>query len=73
MGIASYESILRQADALSRDEKLRLIRELGMRADNGSAVPKERSVMELSGLGAELWNGVDAREYVDGERASWNG
>jgi hypothetical protein len=73
MGSASYESILHQADSLNRDEKLRLIRELAMRTENESAIPKERSVMELPGLGAELWNGVDAQEYVDGERASWNG
>ncbi len=73
MGTSSYESVLHQADTLSRDEKLRLIRELAMSAEDESAAPKERSVMELAGLGAELWNGVDAQEYVNRERASWNG
>jgi hypothetical protein len=73
MGAASYESILHQAETLSREEKLRLIQELALRTNNGSLVPQERSVMELAGLGAELWNGVDAQEYVNGERASWNG
>lgn len=30
------------------------------------------SVMELEGLGAEIWKGVDAQEYVRKERASWD-
>jgi hypothetical protein len=29
--------------------------------------------MELRGLGAEIWDGIDAQEYVIRERASWNG
>jgi hypothetical protein len=67
MGSVSYESIL------SRGEKLRLVRELAARVDEGSSPEKERSVLELGGLGATIWNGVDAQEYVNGERAAWNG
>jgi hypothetical protein len=29
--------------------------------------------MELRGLGKEIWQGIDAQEYVNQERASWNG
>jgi hypothetical protein len=29
--------------------------------------------MELCGLGKEIWEGIDAQEYVNNERASWNG
>ena len=28
-------------------------------------VGKKRSIMELEGLGAEIWEGIDAQEYVD--------
>ena len=28
-------------------------------------VGKNRSIMELEGLGAEIWEGIDAQEYVD--------
>jgi hypothetical protein len=31
------------------------------------------SIMEFRGLGKEIWEGVDAQEYVRQERASWNG
>jgi hypothetical protein len=36
-------------------------------------VPPEpkHSIMELCGLGAEIWEGIDAQEYVNRERASW--
>jgi hypothetical protein len=31
------------------------------------------SILELQGLGKAIWQGIDAQEYVDRERASWNG
>jgi hypothetical protein len=31
------------------------------------------SIMELDGLGAEIWEGVDPEEYVRRERGSWGG
>jgi hypothetical protein len=76
MSAASYESILHLADLLTREEKLRLIRELTARttgAEEKARPGKDRSILELSGLGAETWNGIDAQEYVRSERASWNG
>lgn len=59
--------------SLNRDEKLRLIRELAARAGEDPGRSKERSILELAGLGKEIWNGVDAQEYVSRERVSWNG
>jgi hypothetical protein len=76
MNAAAYESILHLADSLSREEKLRLIRELTARTEGSeekTGPAKDRSILELSGLGAEIWNGIDAQEYVRSERASWNG
>jgi len=34
---------------------------------------RKRSILELEGLGIEIWEGIDAQEYVDRERRSWNG
>ncbi|MEW6772259.1 MAG: hypothetical protein AB1330_12900 [Bacillota bacterium] len=36
-------------------------------------VRSQRSVLELQGLGKEVWKGIDAGEYVEQERASWDG
>ena len=33
--------------------------------------PKNRSILELRGLGKEIWQGIDAQEYVDGLREEW--
>jgi plasmid stability protein len=30
------------------------------------------SILELDGLGREIWEGVDAAEHVDDERRSWD-
>ena len=34
--------------------------------------PGARSLLEFEGLGAELWQGVDAQEYVHTLRAEWD-
>jgi hypothetical protein len=69
----SYESALAMAESLSHEEQLRLIQELMDRAGEGAFPEPEHSNMELCGFGKEIWQGMDAQEYVDRERASWNG
>lgn len=32
----------------------------------------KRSIMELHGLGKEIWEGIDAQEYVNELRAEWD-
>lgn len=54
-------------------ERLRL---LAMIAQDLAAETKEegkpkRSIMELHGLGAEIWQGIDAQEYVNELRKEW--
>jgi len=34
--------------------------------------PKALSILELQGLGKELWKGVDAADHVRRERAAWD-
>jgi plasmid stability protein len=34
--------------------------------------PEALSILELQGLGKELWKGVDAAEHVRRERSSWD-
>jgi hypothetical protein len=42
----------------------------------GGSPPQERAakrdVMELHGLGAEIWNGIDAQDYVNALRDEWD-
>lgn len=63
----------------SRAERLRLI-ELASKdlaAEEPVEAPaekpkKERSLLELEGLGKHLWEGIDAQEYVNQLRAEWD-
>lgn len=41
--------------------------------EHGNGVAPERSLLDLEGLGAELWARVDAQSYVDDLRAEWEG
>jgi hypothetical protein len=68
---ASYESALQIAASLSRDEQLRLIRELTIRATRRPVSGEETSVLALCGLGQEIWQHMDAQAYVRSERSSW--
>lgn len=33
---------------------------------------RERSILELEGLGKEIWEGVDPRKYIDELRDEWD-
>ena len=68
-----YQQIRGQIQNLTPDEQLRLLEELtAIVLDRTTNKPK-RSIMELEGLGQEIWQGIDAQEYVNQERDSWNG
>jgi hypothetical protein len=73
MATATYESALELARSLSSQEQLRLIHELSVQSTQFEETPKKRSVLDLCGLGAEIWEGIDAQKYVNEERSSWGG
>jgi hypothetical protein len=69
MPTAEYELALQIAEKLSPEERARLALELATPgAENRGP---RRSILELDGLGKEIWEGVDAQEYVNAERATW--
>ncbi len=68
-----YETILRSVTSLSREQQLQLMSDLAAYLSTQEPSASGTSILELQGLGKEIWRGVDAQEYVDRERASWNG
>ena len=69
----SVSELLEQVQGLdSADQLLLLERIAGMIRHQADSIPK-RSILELQGLGKEIWQNVDAQEYVNQERESWNG
>ena len=57
---------------LTTADRLRLLAMIAsdLAADNNDK-PRERSILELEGLDAEIWEGVDAQQYVDELRDEW--
>ena len=73
MQTLNYAELRVQLQQLDPVEQLRLLEELAALVRCRIAPPPRHSILELQGLGKELWEGVDAQEYIDRERASWNG
>ena len=71
-------------DDVSTEELMQLVTDAGVfewleapeedvySVEHGEAVPPH-SLLELKGLGKEIWQDIDAQEYVDQERGSWRG
>ncbi|MBP5972419.1 hypothetical protein HW132_06655 [Brasilonema sp. CT11] len=71
--MATYQEIRRQVENLTPDEQLCLLEELAALVRRRITPKPKRSIMELEGLGKEIWQDIDAQEYVNRERDSWNG
>lgn len=72
-GRSPLAQITSQVRMLSPDEQLHLIEILFSEyRKNMQKTKAKHSIMELQGLGAEIWKGMDAQEYVRKERESWD-
>ncbi len=73
--MSTYHEVRRLAENLTPDEQMQLIEDLSkFIRQRVTLTPKpRRSIMELRGLGKEIWKGIDAQEYVNRERGKWNG
>lgn len=52
-------------------EKLRLIAKVSNDLAETETEKPKRSLLELEGLGKEIWEGIDAQEYVNELRNEW--
>jgi hypothetical protein len=65
--------ILQQAKILSGQERKELGKLLVDSLGIADAPPRQqRRLSELRGLGKEIWEGIDAQEYVNRLRNEWN-
>lgn len=70
---ANYERLLSEVRRLDADERLKLLEDLVVLIRAQSGLTSKHSILELQGLGKEIWEGVDPRGYVNQERNAWNG
>lgn len=71
MTMSTYDQILKMTKRLNLSEQLQLLESLSRMVRAQVIEAKPHSIMELEGLGAEIWQGVNAQAYVDQERISW--
>lgn len=64
--------LLEQARQMPLEERQELIKKLVDTLVETPATTKRHSLMELAGLGADLWQGMDAQEYVNQLRSEWD-
>jgi hypothetical protein len=66
-----YEQYIKSLPVADRLRLVELIAQ-GLAAPIGRDLPPSRSLLELEGLGAEIWPGIDAQAYVDELRDEWD-
>ena len=64
----NVESLIEAARHLSPEEREKLVKAL-RRVDSA---PERRRITEIRGLGKEVWQDIDAQEYVNAERDLWD-
>lgn len=65
--------VLQTIRGLSPQEQLDLLGQIALLLRGSLAPQPTRSIMELEGLGATIWRGIHAQDYVNRERAGWDG
>jgi hypothetical protein len=73
MSTTAYYEVLDRVQHLNPVDQLRLLEDLAALVRRQVTTRVQRSILELQGLGKEIWRGIDAQDYVDQERAAWNG
>jgi len=58
--------------ARARRERRSVAQEVTFLLSVALDTPPPLSIMDLQGLGKDLWQGVDAAAHVEAERASWD-
>jgi len=68
----TYSDYFKGISKLKPEEQLHLMEVLSSGLKKHMDKKRKHSLLELEGLGAEIWKGMDAQEYVDKERAAWD-
>jgi hypothetical protein len=67
-----YKEVVEKVQGLDSAERLELLKYLTSLVSEQEAPKPKRSLLESRGLGKEIWEGIDAHEYVNQERRSWD-
>jgi hypothetical protein len=73
--VMTIQEMIQEARTLSVEERKQLIKALAamdILEKSQTETPKKRNIMEFLGLGAEIWDEIDAQEYVNQLRSEWD-
>ena len=71
--LPSYDDIVATLPSLEPSQQVDLLRILSTVLSKSLLQDKKsRRLVDLEGLGAETWSGIDAQEYVHRERDAWS-
>ena len=73
MQTVTYAKSLDLVQKLDLSDQMKLIDQLTDLVRQRMTAHPGHSILELQGLGKEIWQDIDAQKYVDRERASWDG
>jgi hypothetical protein len=69
----TYDEIAAALPSLETEEQIDLLEVLTIALKKSVRKKKRKhSLMELEGLGAEVWSGVNVEQFLRSERDSWN-
>jgi plasmid stability protein len=66
------DKLYKKLQARAKRERRSVAQEVTQLLAEALETPNPLSILDLKGLGKELWRAVDAAEHVDKERASWD-
>ena len=66
------DALYRALKARAKRERRSVAQQVTHMLEEALREPEPLSILELQGLGKEVWEGVDAAEHVEAERRSWD-
>lgn len=66
------DGLYKKLQVKARKERRSVAQQVTQILSDALETPRRRSIMELQGLGKELWQGIDAAEHIRRERDEWD-
>ena len=67
-----FPTLYKKLQARARRQRRSVAQEVIHLLTQAVEEPDTQSILELRGLGKELWTGIDAAAHVNAERRSWD-
>jgi len=66
------DKLYQKLQARAKRERRSVAQEVIQILDQALAEPSRLSIMDLQGLGKEIWQGVNSDQYIQEERRAWD-